>query len=71
MNVLKQSGAMAAINQRLQCLRIFCKNGYTVWRLDLSGYGKSGKYEDGWKVTTQHADRDEIMLSKKSVSYRV
>ena len=25
MNVLKQSGDMAAINQRLQCLRIFCK----------------------------------------------
>ena len=24
----------------------FAKNGYTVWRLDLSGYGKCGKYEE-------------------------
>ena len=43
----------------------FAKNGYTVWRLDLSGYGKSGKYEDGWKVTTQHAAEDEIYALEK------
>ena len=43
----------------------FAKNGYTVWRLDFSGYGKSGKYEDGWKVTTQHAAEDKIYALEK------
>lgn len=43
----------------------FAKNGYVVWRLDLAGYGRSEKYEDGWKVTTQHAAEDEIYALEK------
>ena len=38
----------------------FAQNGYTVWRLDIGGYGKSEKYENGWDVTTENAARDQI-----------
>ncbi|MEY8377111.1 alpha/beta hydrolase [Lachnospiraceae bacterium 56-18] len=43
----------------------FAQNGYNVFRLDLSGYGRSEKYEDGWIVTTQHAAEDEIYALEK------
>lgn len=36
------------------------KNGYHVWRIDLGGYGKSEKYDNGWDVTTQNAAEDTI-----------
>lgn len=41
------------------------KNGYTVWRLDIGGYGKSEKYENGFDVTTQNAAEDQICAIEK------
>lgn len=47
------------------------QNEYCVWRLDLGGYGKSEKYENGWDVTTENAARDilqaidEICIQQK------
>lgn len=34
------------------------KNGWTVWSLDLGGYGRSEEYEDGFEVTTENAAKD-------------
>ena len=36
----------------------FAKNGYTVWRVDLGGYGRSEEYENGFDVTTENAAKD-------------
>ena len=41
------------------------KNEYHVWRLDIGGYGKSEKYEDGWKVTTENAAKDVIVAMEE------
>lgn len=38
----------------------FAQKGYYVWRLDLGGYGKSEKYENGWDVNTENAAKDVI-----------
>lgn len=38
----------------------FARNGYNVWRIDLGGYGKSEKYQNGWDVTTGNAAEDAI-----------
>ena len=52
--------------QRLQCLsNILSRTDtlYGVWIL--ADMENTGKYEDGWKVTTQHAAEDEIYALEK------
>lgn len=39
-------------------VRYFAKQGYTVWRIDIGGYGKSEEYEDGFEVDTLNASKD-------------
>lgn len=39
-------------------VRYFAKKGYTVWRIDIGGYGLSDKYEDGFEVDTENASVD-------------
>ena len=39
-------------------VRYFAQNGYTVWRIDIGGYGLSEKYEDGFAVDTENAAVD-------------
>lgn len=46
-------------------VRFLAKNGYTVWRLDIGGYGKSDKYEDGFEVTTENAAIDVLTAMEK------
>ena len=41
-------------------VRFLAKNGYTVWRVDIGGYGLSEEYEDGFDVTTENAAKDII-----------
>lgn len=41
-------------------VKFLASNGYTVWRLDSTGYGKSGKYDDGWKITSSHTGMDQV-----------
>lgn len=41
-------------------VRYFARNGYTVWRIDIGGYGRSDKYDDGFDVTTDNAAKDII-----------
>lgn len=43
----------------------FARKGYTVWRLDIGGYGKSEKYENGWDVTTENAAKDQVAVLEK------
>lgn len=40
--------------------RQFAKSGYTVWRLDIGGYGQSETYDNGFDVTTENASKDII-----------
>ncbi len=46
-------------------VKFLANNGYTVWRLDSTGYGKSGKYEDGWKITSDHTAMDQVYAIEK------
>jgi pimeloyl-ACP methyl ester carboxylesterase len=39
-------------------VRFLAKNGYTVWRIDIGGYGLSEEYEDGFDVDTLNASKD-------------
>lgn len=41
-------------------VRYLAKNGYTVWRVDIGGYGLSEEYENGFDVTTENASVDII-----------
>ena len=43
----------------------FAKNGYTVWRVDLGGYGRSEEYENGFDVTTENAAKDILCAVEK------
>ena len=38
--------------------RLLARNGYAVWSLDITGYGRSGKVEDGFMPDTDHAAED-------------
>lgn len=40
--------------------RWFAGKGYTVWRMDVGGYGRSDSYENGFEVTTENAAKDII-----------
>lgn len=44
--------------------RWFCRHGYTVWLLDIGGYGRSEEYETGWDVTTMNAAKDIITAAE-------
>lgn len=46
-------------------VRFLAKNGYTVWRVDIGGYGLSEEYEDGFEVTTENASKDIITALEK------
>lgn len=46
-------------------VRYLAKNGYTVWRLDIGGYGKSEQYEDGFEVDTLNASKDITAALRK------
>lgn len=45
--------------------RYFAENEYTVWRIDIGGYGRSDKYEDGFEVDTTNASKDIITALEK------
>jgi pimeloyl-ACP methyl ester carboxylesterase len=38
--------------------RFLADNGYAVWLLDIAGYGRSGKVEDGFMVDSNYAAED-------------
>ena len=38
--------------------RCLARNGYAVWSLDIAGYGRSGKVEDGFMPDTAYAAED-------------
>ncbi len=40
--------------------RWFASQGYTFWRLDIGGYGRSDSYENGFDATTVNAAKDII-----------
>lgn len=44
------------------------QKGYIVWRLDLGGYGKSDKYENGWEVNTVNAAKDVVCAMEEICS---
>ena len=44
--------------QDYSLVRRLCREGYAVWRLDIAGYGRSGKVEDGLITTTEYAAED-------------
>lgn len=46
-------------------VRYFAKNGYTVWRVDIGGYGKSEQYENGFDVDTLNASKDILTAMEK------
>jgi pimeloyl-ACP methyl ester carboxylesterase len=46
-------------------VRYLARNGYTVWRVDIGGYGKSDKYENGFDVTTLNASKDILTAMEK------
>ena len=39
-------------------VRRLAREGYAVWRLDVAGYGQSGKVEDGLMPDTAYAAED-------------
>lgn len=39
-------------------VRRLAREGYAVWRIDISGYGRSGKVEDGFMPDTAYAAED-------------
>jgi pimeloyl-ACP methyl ester carboxylesterase len=45
-------------------LRFFANNGYSVWLLDIAGYGKSQKVEDGFAVNSDYAAEDIAAAAK-------
>lgn len=46
-------------------VRFLAKNGYTVWRVDIGGYGLSEEYENGFDVDTLNASKDIITALEK------
>lgn len=48
-------------------VRFFAKQGYTVWRLDIGGYGNSQQVEDGFSVDTLSASKDIEAAAEKIV----
>ncbi len=44
--------------QDYSIVRRLCREGYDVWRLDIAGYGRSGKVENGLTITTAYAADD-------------
>lgn len=46
-------------------VRYFAKKGYTVWRMDIGGYGLSEKYEDGFEVDTLNASKDILRVMEE------
>ena len=39
-------------------VRKLAREGYAVWRLDIAGYGRSGKVEDGFMPNSDYAAED-------------
>lgn len=48
----------------------FSEQGYCVWRLDVGGYGKSDKYENGWDVTTENVAKDIVCVAERICQYQ-
>lgn len=46
-------------------VRFLAKNGYTVWRVDIGGYGRSEEYENGFDVDTLNASKDILTALEK------
>ncbi len=44
--------------QDYSLVRRLAREGYGVWRIDIAGYGRSGKVEDGFMPDTAYADGD-------------
>lgn len=43
-------------------VRFLVQRGYTVWRMDIGGYGFSEEYEDGFEVDTRNASIDIVTI---------
>ena len=48
--------------------RCLARNGYAVWSLDIAGYGRSGKVEDGFMPDTTYAAEDIAAAVEKIVA---
>ena len=44
--------------QDYSLVRALAREGYCVWRLDIAGFGRSGKVEDGFKPDSDYAAED-------------
>lgn len=44
--------------QDYSLVRFLCRNGYAVWRLDISGYGQSDRVANGFDVNSEYASLD-------------
>ena len=49
-------------------VRFFAREGYTVWRLDIAGYGQSEEVEDGFLPDSDYAGEDINAAVEKIVS---
>ena len=45
--------------------RFLANNGYSVWRLDIAGYGESAEVQDGFMPNSDYAAEDIAAASKK------
>ena len=41
-------------------VRLLAREGYSVWRIDVAGYGRSGAVEDGFTPDSDYAAEDKI-----------
>lgn len=48
-------------------VRFLAKNGYTVWRVDIGGYGCSEEYKNGFDVDTLNASKDILTAMEKII----
>lgn len=48
--------------QDYSLVRFLAQRGYTVWRMDIGGYGFSDEYEDGFEVDTRNASMDIVTI---------
>ena len=57
--------------QDYSLVRRLAREGYSVWRLDIAGYGQSGLVEDGFLPDTAYAAADTIAAVDRIVQISV
>ena len=53
--------------QDYSLVRLLARNGYGVWQLDISGFGRSGNVEDGFMVDSDYAAQDIHAAAEKII----